>query len=246
MTKENQINHVLPAFSQDSRERPTTSISADPRVKWNEERIECEARLFFEEHGCLAYQDLRENGKSGLGAAVARWYPEKIFGLRRKLGIKSRWLKRSPRGYWTPERIESEARVFFENYGNLTRQLLSENGRDDLGTAITQRYPGRMSKIKRRLGISIDLIVANRRSPGSWTNDSIEEEAKLFFEEHGDLTYKALKKNKRNDLGKVIARKYPGKISQLKLALGIEKRNSKLQDISTEEANEQLRMLLGE
>jgi len=61
---------------------------------------------------------------------------------------------RRPRGYWTQEKIEEEARNFINEFGVLSKSLLKKNRLSGLQDAIYKRYPGGIKELKENLGVA--------------------------------------------------------------------------------------------
>lgn len=116
---------------------------------WDIATIEKAARKFLLENGTLG--TLGEID-SGLLAAISKYYPGKVRGLREKLGLTT-----YRRNYWTQEKIESEAESFIKQHGNLADDLLRDNGRGDLKSAIQKYYPGKLTGLKKRLGLPFQM-----------------------------------------------------------------------------------------
>lgn len=133
---------------------------------------------------------------------------------------------RKPKGYWTTDRIETESLQIFQNHGKLTEELLKDLDRHDLRKAIYRHYPNRMLGLKDKLR-EHQVDVDGLRGYGFWTLERIEDEARSFIEEHGDITSGSLAKNGREDLSSAIRRHYPGKLIALKELLQIQTQPSR-------------------
>lgn len=180
---------------------------------WTKERIEQEARDFLAEGGNLSGNALTRAGKGALLGAIASRYPGTMRQLKINLGIEP---GSKPEGFWTAENIGAEAHEFFQTEGDLRHPLLKKQGRSDLATAITSKYPGGMTQLKIDLGLEL-----NRRD-NYWTPEKVEEEAKEFVRQHGGITQRLLGEAGRHDLSGAISGHYPGKFGKLKEALGLE------------------------
>jgi hypothetical protein len=126
---------------------------------WTSERIEGEARAFYEQEGELSQRRLASLGRYDLLNAVAE-YPGKMTGLKRVLGIE---LRKKRRGYWTVETIEQEAMEFLEEYGTLTQKSMADNGKYGLINAISAKYPGGLSSLKKVLGLEVNTLNTESR-----------------------------------------------------------------------------------
>jgi hypothetical protein len=117
---------------------------------WNAERIRSEAELYLQGGGRLVAKVLSRNGRGDLLGAIYSKYPGGLVQLRVDLSVDP---PRRPNGYWTPLQIEIEAANFFSEFGKITHKLMKKNGRADLATAITEKYPGGTQALKEKLGI---------------------------------------------------------------------------------------------
>lgn len=141
-------------------------------------------------------------------------------------------------GYWKPEKIEDEARRFYEREGKLTGRLLIQKKRSDIAVAINRHYPGKMPRLKETLG-----IIVKRKQNGYWTTRNIEQESILFHKNYGGLTQSLLTQHDRSDLLGAIHSYYPGQMEALKKKLGITSYTSE-DLISPDQANEELMKFL--
>ncbi len=123
-----------------------------------------------------------------------------------------------------PERlgavIESEARRILEDRqtlpkGELTKRLLTQNGRSDLIGGISRYYPGGISGLKKSLGI-------NLRKDNYWTPETIEQEATILMSRTGTTVLPSVDEIEkvRSDLAGAIYRYYPGGLIGLRENLG--------------------------
>jgi len=127
-------------------------LAERPKGYWNPEKIEEEARGFLEQEGGLTQRLLVSRGRPELKSAISRNYPGGIYALEQKLGLA---IKQQLPGYWTPEQIEKEAKEVFEEEGALTQKVLYRKGKAGLAGAIKRHYPGGLTGLKEKLGISI-------------------------------------------------------------------------------------------
>ncbi len=121
----------------------------------NTEVIEDEARNFLQQGNSLRQESLRMNGKSSLIRAITKYYPGGMNALKKKLKLQ---VLRKPNDYWTPENIEKEALEFYQKEEILTQDVLRLRDRYDLLGAIAEHYPGKLTALKRKLGISNSSI----------------------------------------------------------------------------------------
>lgn len=186
-----------------------------PRGYWTDIRnIENEAIEHINSGGKLTEGELIDNRKISLARAISTHYPGGIFKLRETLGIEN---SNKKAGYWTTERIEKEAELFYQEHGDISYILLKEKGKGDLASAIA-RYSGKISGLRKTLDIETDVNPANY-----WTIEQIEEQSRGFLSlELGELKYSVLEKNGFVKLSSAIANNYPGGLTSLKSSLGLE------------------------
>lgn len=207
------INKYYPGKMKALREHLGVSDTIKPPGYWTAEAVEREALNFYKQTGVLTSGALKRAGKGNLATIIPENYPGGMAKLKEKLGIEG---ARKPKGYWTLERIESEAQIFFEEHGILTGDALLENGMGDLDGAIKANYPGRIVGLKQKLGI--ELI----RKPASyWTSEKIEQEVMVFVNVHGKISHPILVANGRSDLTSAIALHYPGRWQALREKLNL-------------------------
>lgn len=120
------------------------------RKHWTSETVEREVEEFFRESGDISYSLLVDQHRYDLINAIRTYYPGGFQSLRENLGLVP---NRKPNGYWTAEQIEKEISDFYMEFGKVTQNLLIDNRRFDLMAAISQYYPGRLTALKRKLGI---------------------------------------------------------------------------------------------
>lgn len=197
------------------REKLSQDIIKREDGYWDkDENVEREIIRVLEEYNLADFpsaKQLKALGLIALAAGISRsgGFPK----WRARLGFD---LKEKPKKYWTPESVEKEAREFYEQYGELSHEMLGKHRRFDLQVAAGRRYPGGLTTLKEKLGIE-----PFRKPEGYWTPEIIEEEARRFYEETGGLTLGELKRAKKGSLQSAILYKYPGSIAALKAKLGI-------------------------
>lgn len=203
----------------------TTPYDKKPPGYWTVETIEAEALKIQEEKGKLTQAVMRADNQTALASIISTKYPGGLNGLKRKFEIEI--LKR-PGGEWTPDYIEQQARELIEAGHGLTQKSLQKMGRADLAGAIAAHYPGKLTALKRHLGIKV-------KAPAhEWDADKIFGEAIAFAAKHGNLNHAVLRENKRGDLSNVITKRYPGGIEALKEKLGVSKEAA---SVTKEDAN---------
>lgn len=225
------IGKYYPGGINQLKEAIGIKSTSKPKGYWNPETIEKEALSFYQEAGILTQQALQKAKKGNIGKAIPEHYPGGMLSLKEKLGLP---IRQKPYGYWTPDKIEQEAREFLVQKGEFTVKLLKEAARYDLLNYV-RKYPGGMFQLKLNLGLK-----PSRTPRDFWTLEQIEVEARNFFQEEGNLSSGFLSSKKRNDLRHAIRRYYPGGMSVLRSRLDIQGEKS----IPPDEANEQLRRLL--
>lgn len=182
---------------------------ATPRGYWLEpENLRKLAKQVYQEEGSLA-------GHLYLSAAIRRRYPGGLAQIQQDLFIRPH---RKANGFWSPEVIEQEARIFVNKHGDISHALLIQEGKGDLAAAIEQKYPG---KTYHSLKSNIELRI-NRKPYNFWTNDQIESMAIEFYREKGVLNTHILEENGLSDLRAAISARYPGGFTELRVRLGIQ------------------------
>lgn len=137
---------------------------------WTQEKVEEKVLKFYEEHGRISWDLLRESGESSLAFYATR-YPGGMSKLREVLGIDPGY---RPLGYWTPEVIEQHALQFYREHQMLNQRSLAENGRQDLVGAIFKKYPGKLPALKDKLGIeSMQKPEVGSLVPASQANEQL-------------------------------------------------------------------------
>lgn len=228
------INKYYPGKTRQLRVDLGLDQPKRPDDYWTAEAIEREAREVLQTEGVLSQAVLKRLGKGYLSSAISKYYPGGMHALKVVLEMKT--IK--PDGYWTTERIEQEALDFYLSHGALTDAVLNERGRADLAGALS-KYPGRMSELKRKLGIA-----ATEKPKGYWTPEQTEKEALEFFEKEGQLTHDILRERGRWDLLNAINGKYEGRMTTLRQKLGITEPKTSEEIVDSNRANEQLGKLL--
>lgn len=198
--------------------QPNEEIPRDTsgRIRWL--RIDDPARVirfevstFIQHDGKLSPRLLAESGRYDLLNAIPTYYPGSWAQLKKDLGLQ---ITRKPNGFWTQEHTMAEASEFFQTEGELTYGLLLKRDRSNLANAI-RKFPGGIRGFRRELGAEEYL-----RPKGFWTPEQTLEEAKKFIDQEGNLSRKLLLQSNRVDLLGALNR-YPGRMSQAKLDLGL-------------------------
>jgi len=122
-----------------------------PPTHWSHEKIEQEALLFAESNGGLTYSLLMKHHAFALQSAIVEKYPGGLRDLQSKLGLTT---KRRQKGYYTLDRIEEEARDFYLREGILDYTILRSHNKSGLGSAISKYYPGSITALREKLGIT--------------------------------------------------------------------------------------------
>jgi hypothetical protein len=203
-----------------------------PNGSWTPEKIREEAQAFYQEHGHVSRMILEQNGRSGLIGAAKKYYPGGWSQLRLDLGLKA--LKEP----WTPDQIKREAKEFYQAEGKLTQRWLEGKGHSGLSRAIKAKYPGGWIQLRIDLGLE-----ASKKPKGYWTQEMIEKEGLIFFEEYGSISHTLMQSVGNNSLSTNISTKYPGGIKVLKEKLGITNPGA---EVRVEDANQDLDKLLEE
>jgi len=232
----NAIHKYYPEGLSALRKKFGIIVINRPKGYWTPQEIERQAMLFLKDYGELTFSMLRSQNRKDLESAISKSYPGQITALRDKLKI-GKGVHRKPNGHWTPEQIEKEAFEFYKTEGELTQTTLNKKKRGDLSRAI-QLYPGQMAKLKERLG-----IIAISKPKGYWTPQVIEQQAELFFKNHGVLSFSMLHSQNRKDLANAISHHYPGRMTALKQKFGIQLKDQEA-TISPYEPNEELMRFL--
>lgn len=208
--------------------------SRHPKGYWKDpEKIESEARSVIAEHRDISAEILKKIGRSDLLGAVTKNYPGGLFALKDRLQVQ----RRKPRGYYTVEQIEADAKAFLNKHGSLHPKVMRDNGYSSLSAKISQ-YPGGMRSLLVALGVEKDKEL---RDP--WSKERILEMAKQIFAHEGKISNYYLQKTKRSSLGSAITRFYPGGWKQLRADLKIQEFEV---NISKEQANTDLDNLFEE
>lgn len=197
------------------------------RVKWREltpeqivKLIEQEAQFLIDQGVRLTQKGLHTSGREDLSGAIGKFYPGGFRSLKDNLNLPQ---ERVPQGYWTPDRIRQAALEFSDRNGGLTASLLNQARRSGLMGAIRTYYPGGLVQLKVDLGFEL-----SERPKNYWTPERIEQEAIDFAIREGGLSDYLLEKKGSKSLRAAIQVKYPGKMTQLKINLGIQGVNPSL------------------
>lgn len=198
------------------------------RGYWTPENIKKEAQQYAAEHGGILGNSLAQNGRGDLLGAIHLKYPGGMSGLKRDLGLKTRF-----KHNWTHESVEAEAARIYDEHGSMDSKLLVRLGMGSLKKAIN-KYPGGIRALRDKLGIGNTI----------WPIEKIEEEARKFFDSIGCLTAGALAGQNRLDLSSAINKFYPGGIRALRDKLGAPHPFPKREDIPITQAQDDLWKLL--
>jgi hypothetical protein len=142
--------------------------------------------------------------------------------------LNSRMEVKKQKGYWTPERIESEASAFLKEFGILDNPSLLSQGRRDLVGAIQSHYPGKLTSLREFLGIprkqKLEPPIRRRTTRWSELKEKPEElqsyiraRVKDHLDSGGSLTVKSFKEAGLTNLLIGITRYYPGSLKALKI-----------------------------
>jgi hypothetical protein len=200
--------------------RRDIGIATDKRRRghWTPENVLVEARSFYEEHGDLSTDLLKEKGAKVLKGAVGR-YPGGLTQIRKTLGLQPRATSKGdqyPARYWTPEKIEQAIREYAESAEVVGIPDL-EKCNLPLVRAIFLYYPEKFGQLLRNSGIEF-----NKMPSRYWTPEEIELQAQEYIREHGsNLSREKLIQQGNISLGNAVIR-YPGGIKALKAKLGLE------------------------
>ncbi len=126
--------------------------SERPNGYWTPETIEQEAKKFYLTHGTLDSKSMRGKGESGLSSAISSKYPGGFRALKGKFGVA---INQRPPNYWVnPENIELELQRFLEAGNTFSDEDLKRAGLTSLRYAISEYYPGGMSAIREKYGLT--------------------------------------------------------------------------------------------
>lgn len=117
--------------------------------------------------------------------------------------------------------IESRARMFVENGGSLSQRNLVNAGQGDLRAAISLHFPGRMTGLRERLGLSRNITSWRKLKQNGTLNEVVEQEAVKLINLGNNLTPSSLKSAGQSSLNSAILRHYPGGILELRKKLGL-------------------------
>lgn len=233
------LNHALQTTGGVNawRQRLSQDIIKRDTGYWDsEENVEKEIIRVLTEHDLddlPSTGQLGQLGEAALGRGIIR--SGGFHRWRERLGFSARL---RPRDYWMPETVEKEGREFYEQHGELSSDALAANKRFDLQVAAGRHFPGGLTALRIKLGIP------TRKPEGYWTVETIEKEAREFYERNGTLSFAQMRKAKRDDLLNAIVAHYPGRINALKEKFGIGGRGNLGENVHPDRANEQLAKLL--
>ncbi|MEK7517379.1 MAG: hypothetical protein AAB583_02425 [Patescibacteria group bacterium] len=125
-----------------------------PDGYWTFETVKEETILFYQQYRDISQKLLYRNGRGDLVNQIRFHYPGGLYQVQVDLGVKPKQRLSKPNGYWTVEVILQEALDFYTQYGSISQQLLRQHRRADLKGAIEQHYPGKMTTLKEKLGIT--------------------------------------------------------------------------------------------
>lgn len=204
---------------------------------WTPETIEKEAREFIAQFGKLNITALKANRRLDLSAAIQKKYPGGFPAVQKNLSAEPSYKI----GYWSKENVEQEAAAFLLKYGVLTQKSLLEHGRGDLTAAISTVYPGKLTALKRELGL--EVVEKSKGIRGLSLEDRIahlEQIARELLEAGQTLINYQLRKNGHGKFLDTVRRSYPGGLKALQEKMGFKTEPL----ISAEEANTALESLL--
>lgn len=177
--------------------------------------IRQEARLFYQQEGEIKQSLLSTRKKYSLQVAIGRFYPGGLTQLQIDLGLDP---SKKVNGYWQdPENILAEVTLFLSKYGTISGPALRRNRYTSLKTAISKDYPGGWPQLRKDLELP-----EIKKAKNFWNQDTIEQEARRFLLQHGELTSTSLLTAGRNDLSIAISRKFPGTWPALHARLGLQ------------------------
>lgn len=187
------------------------------RIRWTDFKetptlrilvIEQEARKFVGQNGILTQKDIKP-----LASGIQLYYPGQLGGLKKALGLK---ITKRPDGYWTKTRIEAEAERIYRQLGTFDQRTLQKAGESGISTAIATKYPGKMRKLREKIGLSVP------QKKNYWDVDQIEKTAEALITELGDLSRKKLLKAGKLDFDNAAKKHYPGGMTALKAKFALE------------------------
>lgn len=103
-----------------------------PDGYWTPQRIIDESLGLLERDGAFSQDKLIAAGRSDLVYAIRRYYPGGLNAVQREIGNAREgksW------GYWTPEKVEEEVRLFVADGKRISEKRLQTAGRGDLAAA---------------------------------------------------------------------------------------------------------------
>lgn len=119
--------------------------------------------------------------------------------------------------YWNVERVEQEAASFIADHGSISKELMRRQRRLDLNGAIRNHFPGGLRKLKEKLDL------ADRKPPGYWTAEKIEEAASELVASGSKITYDHIREKGHPGLADAITKYYPRGIAGLRKSIGLPK-----------------------
>lgn len=120
---------------------------------------------------------------------------------------------------WTEQRVLDEARVFLEEQGGITQNLLRAHARIDLSMAVSKYVQGGFPMLRNKLGIP-----ALRAPNGYWTTETIKAAAQNFLDKHGDIDIPLLKAGGEGAIIGAVVLRYPDGMFGLRRDLGLVER----------------------
>lgn len=178
--------------------------------------VESLTRLHLAAGGQITKADLgRTPGMTTVVQKIQRHYPGGIQSLKENLGINNRVRV----GHWQqPEALEEMRQQVAEvaqAEGSVSQKSLAKKKNSGLAAAVTTYYPGGLRKLKEDIGVPTPGQPRNH-----WTEERIEEAARQFVEDEGELSQRLLSSKGFSGLVDAMKR-YPGGMLGLKEKLGI-------------------------
>ncbi len=195
------------------KEKLGIKVEHKPGGYWTSERIEAEVRELKSEGVKISKTGLYKIERSDLAAAIYSYYPGSWKELRKKMKIKGP----VEHGFWTDDRIVSEAKKYVAN-GQLNQRVLKEAGQQNLSDSIIRLYPGGFTGLRLKLGIN------SGRKDKYWNVETIEADVKKLLPALGKLTQTSLYVIGRQDLVSAVTNHYPGGFQALQENLGVARR----------------------
>lgn len=136
--------------------------------------------------------------------------------IPRDAGGRIKWKKLSNEPEKFALAVETDVRKLCEPEGKACPSILLRHGRNDLVLAIKRYYPGKWPRLRENLGLP------GLRKDNYWNNpETIENEAREFYTQSGDINWENLIANKKSSLAMAIKTYYPGGVLALRDQLGI-------------------------